>query len=42
MTTLLPNAESVGLLVSQFESDLAGTRSARDAQEVRDRYLGRE
>jgi phenylalanyl-tRNA synthetase alpha chain len=42
MTTRPPNAESVGLLVAQFESDLAGARSARDAQDVRDRYLGRK
>ena len=42
MTTLLPNSESVGLLVAQFESDLAGASSARDAQDVRDRYLGRK
>jgi len=42
MTTLLPNSESVGLLVAQFESDLAGARSAHDAQDVRDRYLGRK
>jgi phenylalanyl-tRNA synthetase alpha chain len=42
MTTLLPNSESVGLLVAQFESELAGARSARHAQDVRDRYLGRK
>jgi phenylalanyl-tRNA synthetase alpha chain len=42
MTTLLPNPESVGLLVAQFESEIAAARSARVAQDVRDRYLGRK
>jgi phenylalanyl-tRNA synthetase alpha chain len=42
MTTLLPNSDSVGLLVAQFESELAGAGSARGAQDVRDRYLGRK
>ena len=42
MTTLPPSAESVGLLVARFESDLAGARTVREAQDVRDRYLGRK
>jgi len=42
MSDLLPNAESVGVLVAEFERELAQAKSARDAQSVRDRYLGRK
>jgi len=40
--TDLPSAESVANLVAQFESDLAHARSPRDAQSLRDRFLGRK
>src|SRR5258705_8871821 len=40
--TDLPTAESVAALVTQFERELAAATSARDAQSVRDRYLGRK
>src|SRR5919106_5403633 len=40
MTT--PSPESVTQLVAQFESELAQVRSARDAQSLRDRFLGRK
>ena len=42
MSDLLPSSESVAALVAQFETDLAAATSARDAQSVRDRYLGRK
>ena len=42
MSDLLPSSESVGLLVARFETELAATKSARDAQSVRDRFLGRK
>ncbi len=42
MSDLLPSSESVALLVAQFETELAAATSARDAQSVRDRYLGRK
>ena len=38
----LPSPESVAALVAQFETDLAQAKSAREAQSVRDRYLGRK
>jgi len=41
-TELLPSPESVAALVGQFETELAQAKSARDAQSVRDRYLGRK
>jgi len=41
MSDLLPSTESVAHLVATFEAELARTRSARDAQSVRDRFLGR-
>ena len=42
MSDILPGPESVETLVRQFESELALAISARDAQSVRDRYLGRK
>ena len=39
---LPPSAEAVERLVKEFESDLAQARSPRDAQSVRDRFLGRK
>jgi phenylalanyl-tRNA synthetase alpha chain len=41
VSELLPNAESVALLVARFDAELGQAASARDAQNVRDRYLGR-
>ncbi len=38
----LPTAESVTLLVAEFERELAAVTSARDAQTLRDRFLGRK
>lgn len=38
----LPSPESVAALVARFETDLAQAKSAREAQSVRDRYLGRK
>jgi phenylalanyl-tRNA synthetase alpha chain len=37
----IPDQAAVDLQVAQFESDLARARSAREAQTVRDRFLGR-
>ncbi|HMD35887.1 MAG TPA: phenylalanine--tRNA ligase subunit alpha [Vicinamibacterales bacterium] len=37
----VPSAESVAAHIAQFESDLARAESPRDAQTVRDRFLGR-
>ena len=42
MSDLLPSSESVVLLVQDFERELAAAASARDAQSLRDRYLGRK
>ncbi|MBI3401392.1 MAG: phenylalanine--tRNA ligase subunit alpha [Acidobacteria bacterium] len=42
MSTPQPSPESVAALVAQFETELAQARTARDAQSVRDRYLGRK
>jgi phenylalanyl-tRNA synthetase alpha chain len=42
MSTRPPNPESVAELVAQFKSDLAQAKSTRDAQAVRDRFLGRK
>src|SRR5438874_5405778 len=42
MPDLLPSSESVARLVEQFEAELAQARAPRDAQSVRDRYLGRK
>jgi phenylalanyl-tRNA synthetase alpha chain len=42
MTTPLPSQESVAHLVAEFERELAAAKSARDAQSIRDRYLGRK
>ena len=42
MADHLPSSESVALLVQDFERELAAATSARDAQPVRDRYLGRK
>jgi phenylalanyl-tRNA synthetase alpha chain len=39
---LLPNAESVAQHVAAFERELASAASPRDAQSIRDRYLGRK
>ena len=38
----LPDSESVASHVRAFEAELAAAASARDAQSVRDRYLGRK
>jgi phenylalanyl-tRNA synthetase alpha chain len=38
----LPTAEAVAAHVAAFERELAGATSAREAQAVRDRYLGRK
>jgi phenylalanyl-tRNA synthetase alpha chain len=42
MTIPSPNAESVATLLAQFDAELSATKSARDAQSVRDRFLGRK
>jgi len=42
MSDRLPSSESVVLLVQDFERELAAATSVRDAQSVRDRYLGRK
>jgi phenylalanyl-tRNA synthetase alpha chain len=42
MPDLSPSAESVAHLVAQFERDLAEATSERDAQTIRDRFLGRK
>jgi phenylalanyl-tRNA synthetase alpha chain len=42
MSDRAPSSESVVLLVQDFERELAAATSARDAQTVRDRYLGRK
>ena len=39
---LLPSEASVAALVAQFETELAAAKSAREAQPIRDRYLGRK
>jgi phenylalanyl-tRNA synthetase alpha chain len=38
----LPDQSAVEQQIASFEADLAGARSAKDAQAVRDRYLGRK
>src|SRR5207302_33286 len=40
--SLPPSSESVAAHVASFEQELAAAKSARDAQTVRDRYLGRK
>jgi phenylalanyl-tRNA synthetase alpha chain len=42
MTDIAPGPDSVAQLVERFESELARTTSARDAQSLRDRFLGRK
>jgi phenylalanyl-tRNA synthetase alpha chain len=42
MSNLPPSAESVAVLVAQFERELGAATSDRDAQSVRDQYLGRK
>ena len=42
MPDLLPSAESVAELVAQFERALAEAKSDREAQGLRDRFLGRK
>ena len=42
MVDLPPSSESVAQLTARFESELAKTKSARDAQSLRDRFLGRK
>jgi phenylalanyl-tRNA synthetase alpha chain len=42
MSDLSPSTESVATLMEQFERELAAAKTARDAQTVRDRYLGRK
>ena len=42
MSDLQPTPESVAALVTQFETELSAATSARDAQTLRDRYLGRK
>ncbi len=38
----LPDQAAVDAQVAQFESELAQAKTPRDAQSVRDRYLGRK
>jgi phenylalanyl-tRNA synthetase alpha chain len=38
----LPSTDSVQAQIAAFEADLAAAKSPRDAQSVRDRYLGRK
>jgi phenylalanyl-tRNA synthetase alpha chain len=38
----VPDAESVATLVSRFKAELSAATSVRDAQSLRDRYLGRK
>src|SRR5579859_8043479 len=42
MSDLPPSPESVAAYLQRFETDLAQATSVRDAQSVRDRYLGRK
>jgi phenylalanyl-tRNA synthetase alpha chain len=42
MSDLQPNPESVVTLVAQFAAELSAATSARDAQSLRDRFLGRK
>src|SRR5439155_16273729 len=42
MADLPPSSESIEQLVTQFDAELAQAKSARDAQSVRDRFLGRK
>jgi phenylalanyl-tRNA synthetase alpha chain len=42
MTPLHPSAESVATLVAQFDAELQASPTARDAQSLRDRFLGRK
>jgi phenylalanyl-tRNA synthetase alpha chain len=42
MSDLLPSSESVASLIEEFERELAAATSARDAQALRDRFLGRK
>jgi phenylalanyl-tRNA synthetase alpha chain len=39
---LPPSADSVAHLIERFDAELGGASSERDAQSVRDRYLGRK
>ena len=41
-SALLPDEAAVQAQVAAFEADLARATSARDAQAVRDKYLGRK
>src|SRR3954454_21300138 len=41
-TSLQPSPESVAALVTQFDTELSAANSVRDAQTLRDRYLGRK
>jgi phenylalanyl-tRNA synthetase alpha chain len=42
MTDPLPSSDSVSAHIGNFERELAAAKSVRDAQTVRDRYLGRK
>jgi phenylalanyl-tRNA synthetase alpha chain len=42
MSSTLPDDAAVAAQIAAFEADLASAASARDAQAVRDRYLGRK
>jgi phenylalanyl-tRNA synthetase alpha chain len=42
MSAPLPTADSVAAQIAQFEAELAGAASPREAQSVRDRFLGRK
>jgi len=42
MSDLQPSPESVAALVAQFDTELSAAKSVRDAQTLRDRYLGRK
>src|SRR6266545_8103635 len=42
MSDVLPSSESVAAQIAAFERELAAAPSPRDAQSIRDRYLGRK
>src|SRR5262245_62955789 len=42
MSDLLPSEESIAALVSAFERELGAAPSRREAQALRDRFLGRK
>src|SRR4051794_28726646 len=42
MTEIVPTPDSVQQLTAQFDTELAAARSPREAQALRDRFLGRK